>query len=103
MPQTSMFVKLTSKPGQRDELVAALDKMLAAVADEPGTLVYTVHLDNADENAVWIFEFYTDEDALAAHSASSAMKALMGDLGAVLGDGPILAATTPHAGKGLPA
>jgi quinol monooxygenase YgiN len=103
MAQTSMFVKLVAQPGRRDDVLAALDKMLVAVADESGTLVYTVHLDNADENVVWMFEYYESEDAQAAHSASAAMKALMGDVGSLLGEGTVLAASTPHAGKGLPA
>ncbi len=103
MSNPSMFVKLTAKPGQRDELIAAFDKMLGAVADEPGTLAYSVHTDNADENVVWIFEYYADDEALTAHSGSAAMQTLMGDLGGLLGDAPILAATTSHAGKGLPA
>ena len=102
MSKPSMFVKLTAQPGKRDEVVAAFDRMLVAVADEPGTEVYSVHLDDADENAVWIFELYTDGDALAAHSSSEAMGHLFTEIGPLLGgDGPILAATTAHAGKGL--
>jgi quinol monooxygenase YgiN len=102
MAKPSMFVKLTAQPGKRPELIAAFDTMLEAVAEEPGTEVYTVHLDNADENSVWIFEAYADDEALAAHSGSDAMKRLMGELGSVLGDTPmILAATTVHGGKGL--
>ena len=37
MSKPSMFVKLTAQPGKRDEVVAAFDRMLTAVADEPGT------------------------------------------------------------------
>ncbi len=102
MSKPSIFAKLTAKPGKRDEVVAAFEKMAAAVADEPGTLVYSVNLDNADENALWIFELYTDDEALAAHSSSPAMATLFGDIGQLLGEGPLLVATTSEGGKGLP-
>jgi quinol monooxygenase YgiN len=101
MAKPSMFVKLSTQPGKRADLLAALDTMLEAVQAESGTQVYTVHTDNADENVVWIFELYENDEALAAHSSSAAMQTLMGSLGPVLGDAPILAATTPHAGKGV--
>lgn len=102
MSKPSMFVKLTAQPGQRDQVLAAFDRMVAAVADEPGTEVYSVHLDDTDENSVWIFELYTDRDALAAHSSSEAMGELFTEIGPLLGaDAPILVATTAHAGKGL--
>lgn len=99
--KTSSFVKLTAQPGRRDELLAALQKMLPVVADEEGTEVYSFHLDRADENAVWIFELYTDDDALAAHSASEAMKVLLNDLGGLIGDAPLMVFTTPTDAKGL--
>jgi quinol monooxygenase YgiN len=102
MSKPSFFAKLTAKPGKRDEVVAAFDKMLSAVADEAGTLVYSVHLDNADENALWIFELYTDDEAMAAHSSSAAMATLFGDISQLLGDGPLLVPTTSNGGKGLP-
>jgi quinol monooxygenase YgiN len=101
MAKPSMFVKLSTQPGKRAELLAAIDQMLEAVADEPGTQVYSIHTDNSDENAVWIFELYEDDAALASHSSSSAMQTLMGALGPLLGDAPILAATTGHGGKGV--
>ena len=62
MTQTSLFVKMVFQPGKRDEGVAALETMLPVVANEPGTLVYSFHRDAGDENAVWIFELYSDGD-----------------------------------------
>ncbi len=101
MAKSSMFVKLTSKPGRRADMIAALEKILPTVADEEGTLIYTINTDDADEDVVWMFELYTDADALATHSGSAAMAALFGDLGGLLGDGPLLVATTPVSGKGF--
>jgi len=101
MAKSSMFVKLTAQPGKRAEMIAALEKLLPTVAEEDGTLVYTINTDDNDENTVWMFELYADADALAAHSASPAMAGLFGDLGGLLGDGPLLVTTTPVSGKGF--
>lgn len=101
MAKTSMFVKLSAKDGRRDDLLAALNKMLGAVNDEPGTEIYAFNLDTTDESSIWIYELYTDEAALAAHSGSEAMASLIGDLGDLLGDTPLMVATTPVSGKGI--
>jgi quinol monooxygenase YgiN len=101
MAKASMFVKLTSQPGKRAEMIAALEKILPTVAHEAGTLIYTINTDDGDEDVVWMFELYTGPDALAAHSSTEGMATLMGDLGGLLGDGPLLVATTPVSGKGF--
>lgn len=103
MTQTSVFVKLTAKPGQRDVVVAALEKMLPAVEGEEGTLVYSFHLDAANEDVLWVFELYTDGDALGVHAGSPAMAELIGSFGDVLGAPAEMSLATPTAnGKGLP-
>ena len=100
MAKPSVFVKLTAQPGKRDELVAAFAPMLAATADEAGTEIYSIHLDKADEDVVWIFELYTDDDALAIHSSSDTMKAVGAGLGPLLAD-TVLSMATAESGKGL--
>ena len=101
MAKTSMFVKLSAQDGRRDDLLAALNKMLGAVNEEEGTEIYAFNLDTTDANAIWIYELYTDEGALATHSSSEAMAALIGDLGGLLGDAPLMVTTTPVSGKGI--
>ena len=101
MAKTSMFVKLTAQPGTRDDLLAALGRILPAVDQEEGTEIYAIHTDTTDENAVWVYELYTDDAAMTAHSSSDAMAALLGEVGALLGDAPLMVVTTPTAGKGI--
>jgi quinol monooxygenase YgiN len=101
MAKPSMFVKLSAQPGKRDELLAAFAPMLEAVGGEPGTLVYTIHTDNADEDAIWVFELYADDEALAAHSSSAAMKALMGTMGPLLVDAMLASTTSQGSSKGV--
>jgi quinol monooxygenase YgiN len=103
MSQTSLFVKMKAQPGKRDEVIAALEGMLPQVESEEGTLVYSFHLDTTDEDTVWIFELYTDGDALAAHGSSDAMAAAFGTLGPLFAEPPMMVVTTPTAkAKGLP-
>ena len=103
MTQTSVFVKLTARPGSRDAVVAALETMLPTVQDEAGTLVYSFHLDASNEDVVWVFELYTDGDALGVHAGSPAMAELIGSFGDLLGAPAEMSLATPTAnGKGLP-
>jgi quinol monooxygenase YgiN len=101
MAKTSMIAKLTAKAGQRADLLAALDRLLVAVNDEEGTEIYAFNLDTTDENAVWIYELYANDEAMVAHSRSDAMRALMTEAGDLLGDAPLMVLTTPVAGKGI--
>ena len=103
MAQTSLFVKMVAQPGKRDEMLTALEGMLAQVAQEEGTLVYSFHLDAGDENTIWIFELYTDGDALALHGGSDAMKSCFEALGPLFAEPPMMVMATPTArAKGLP-
>jgi quinol monooxygenase YgiN len=103
MAQTSLFVKMVFQPGKRDEGVEILSSMLPQVETEAGTLVYSFHLDSGDENTVWIFELYTDGDALAAHGGSDAIAAMFGKIGGLFAEPPVMTVTIPVGGnKGLP-
>lgn len=98
----ALIAKLTAKAGQRQALVDALQPVVDAVADEPGTLGYVLNLDDKDENVVWFYELYSDRDALKSHSTSEAMTAAIPKLGEVLEGGMELHRMTPVAAKGLP-
>jgi quinol monooxygenase YgiN len=100
-PQTASFVKLVAHPGQRDDLLAALRAMFPVVATEDGTVIYSLHIDRNDDNAVWLYELYTDDDALATHSGSEAMATLLGSLAGLVAEPPIMAFTTPTDAKGF--
>ena len=103
MAQTSVFVKLTAQPGKRDEAIAALERMLPTVHAEEGTLVYSFHRDAGNEDVLWVFELYTDGDALGVHAQSPAMAELIGSFGDLLGAPAEMHLATPTAnGKGLP-
>ena len=101
MSKVSAIVKLTAQPGKRDELSAAFKTMLDHVESEAGTLIYILHSDNGEEDVLWFYELYTDNDALGAHSGSDTMKALGPSLAGLLAARPEMHLVTPIGGKGL--
>lgn len=101
MSKIAVIAKLTARSGRRDELVAALAPLSEAVEGEEGTQIYAVHLDAGDADVVWFYELYTDQDALAAHSGSEAMKAAGGALGELLAGAPEITLLSPVRAKGI--
>ncbi|MEZ5167214.1 MAG: hypothetical protein R2695_12290 [Acidimicrobiales bacterium] len=49
----------------------------------------------------WIYELYTDAEAMGIHSSSEAMATLIGSMGDVLAGAPEMIVLDPHSGKGL--
>lgn len=101
MSKVALIAKLPTKPGKRDDLVAAFAPMLEAVNEEAGTELYILNLDQGDENVTWVYELYTDSDGMTAHSSSETMASLFGALGDLLDGSPDLIMLQPVGGKGL--
>lgn len=101
MSKIAMLAKLPVQPGKRDEFVAAFSSMFPVVDDEPGTLAYVLHADDQDEDLLWVYELYADEQALADHSGSDGMKAAIAAFGPLLGGRPELIRLTPVQGIGV--
>jgi quinol monooxygenase YgiN len=101
MSKVGIIAKMTAKEGQRDALVAALQPLLDAVKDEPGTEIYAMHTDTAVPEVVWFYELYTDQDAMIAHGTSDTMKAAGAQLAELLAGRPELNFLAPEAAKGL--
>ena len=101
MSKVGVIAKMTAKEGQRDALVAALQPLVNAVNDEPGTEVYALHTDSATPELVWFYELYSDQDALIAHGTSETMKKVGAELAALLDGRPELFFLAPEAAKGL--
>ena len=101
MSQVAVIAKIPAAPGQRDQLVAALQAALATAEQEPGTLRYILHEDAADADTLWFYEMYTDQDALTAHGTSDAFKALGAAMKPFMGGRPELNFLKPIGGKGL--
>lgn len=102
MSKIAILAKLTAQEGKREDLVAAIKLALPKADDEAGTLVYTCHTDETDQNAVWFYELYSDEDAMKAHMGGEVIKTMMPALGGLLGAPPEMHRITPFGGKGIP-
>jgi quinol monooxygenase YgiN len=101
MAKTALIARIPSKPGKRDDIVAAFAPMMEQVNTEAGTELYILHTDPNDENLVWVYELYTDDAAQAEHAGSEAMAAMFGAIGDLIGGAPELISVTPVTGKGL--
>ena len=101
MPKVSLIAKLPLQPGKRDAFVEAFTPMMEAANDEAGTEIYVLNFQDDDENVVWVYELYTDDEAMALHSSSEAMAGLMTSLGDLVGGAPELIKCTPVLAEGV--
>jgi (4S)-4-hydroxy-5-phosphonooxypentane-2,3-dione isomerase len=91
--------------GRRAELLEVLRELVAAAADEPGTLVYVMHEAADDPDVVVSYELFADEAALAAHRDSALVASVMPRLNALIAEGsfrrldPTLATGLPDAAR----
>jgi quinol monooxygenase YgiN len=83
-----VVAKLIAKTGEEAKMEAALRDMVAKVAQEPGTLTYTLHRSRKDPNVFLFYEKYEDEAALKAHSSTPYFKELFGELKSLLDGAP---------------
>ncbi len=57
------------KEGCKDQFMEAIiEDAKGSVNDEPGCLRFDVIQDSGDENRIWLYEVYQDEDAFHAHT-----------------------------------
>jgi quinol monooxygenase YgiN len=101
MSGPAVIAKITAQPGKRDELVSALQAIVAAVADEPGTIEYVMHTDANDPDLVWFYERYDSAEALQAHGSSETMKRVGADVRELAAARPELIMLDIVGGKGL--
>ena len=101
MSKKSIIAKMVFQDGKRADGIAGMGPMMEHVKSEPGTLEYHMLKDSSDENALWMYELYADQDAVDAHLGSDAMKALGPAIGGLLAAPPDLIFVDPILGKGL--
>lgn len=101
MSNVGVWVKLDIQPGKRDEAVAIIQEALDAVQSEPGTLIYVLNTDPTDENVLYFYEAYTNQDALNAHMGAPWFATFGPKLGPVLAGRPAMTFLAPVGGKGL--
>jgi quinol monooxygenase YgiN len=87
----SVVAKLVVQDGKAEETIEAFKAMLPKVAQEKGTLLYSLNRNPNDPNTIVVIERYTDKDALTEHSSTPHFKEFSKKLGAVLAGKPDIA------------
>jgi len=64
----------TAQPGQEDGVRDAIDKLTPPSREESGNVFYQAYQDASEPLVFRLFEIYEDEDAYAAHGASTHFK-----------------------------
>ena len=94
-----LIVKMTLRPGKRDEMIAILKE---SAANMRGCFSYVIAKDASDENVLWVSEVW---DSAASHDASLSLPAVKGAIPrgqALVANFERIAVTTPVGGVGLP-
>jgi quinol monooxygenase YgiN len=83
-----VIAKLKAKAGEEAKMEEALRAMVAKVAREEGTLIYTLHRSQKDPTQFLFYEAYADAEAFKHHSATPYFKELFGTLQPLLDGAP---------------
>jgi quinol monooxygenase YgiN len=83
-----VVAKLKAKTGEEAKMEEALRGMVAKVAQEEGTLTYTLHRAQKDPSVFLFYEKYADGAALKTHSSTPYFKELFGALKSLLDGAP---------------
>ena len=64
----------TAEPGKEGVVLDAIEKLTPPSREEPGNRFYQAYQDPAEPSVFRLFEIYDDEEAYAAHGASTHFK-----------------------------
>ena len=73
----AVIAKVPVQPGKKEDALAAVKKLMAEVANEEGTLYYTLNIDEKNPDTFVFIERYQDMDALTVHSSTPHFKEFM--------------------------
>ncbi len=93
-----VVAKIKVLKGEEEKVEKELIEMVSKVAEEEGTLVYSLHRSIEDPATFLFYEKYTDADALTFHSGTPYFKALFETLGNLLDGAPQIEMYTELAG-----
>ena len=83
-----VVAKLKAKAGEEAKMEETLRGMVVKVAQEQGTLMYTLHRAQQDPRVFLFYEKYQDTAAFKAHSSTSYFKELFVALKPLLDGAP---------------
>ncbi len=71
----SIIARLPMKENKEEEAIAAIRELMDGVANEEGTVLYTLSRDPKNPNMLIFIERYKDKESVNAHSATPHFKA----------------------------
>lgn len=101
MSQFVVVVKMPLKPGTKQQAIDGFDFALQHAAQEDGTVRYILHENPANDNELWVYEMYADQEAFQAHVGADWFKEFFPSLLEVLDGNADMTFLTPLVGKGL--
>lgn len=93
--RVGLFVRLAAHPGGRPGVLDALNRYADQLAGEPSTEAFVIALDPDDADIVWIYEWFTNEEALNEHRSSEAFAGLINEIPELLAAPPGLLRIDP--------
>jgi quinol monooxygenase YgiN len=90
-----ILVRIPSKPGMRAALLDVLHRYVDDLDEEPGTEAFLVCIDPDDDDVVWLYEWFHDEESLQAHREAPLFARLMDEMPDLVADGPGLMRLDP--------
>jgi quinol monooxygenase YgiN len=77
-------LQLTAREGKRDDLINILTNYANTLDGEPGTTLFVAAADAGDDDLVWLWEEFEDEDAVRGHFEHDFFRALQLELADLL-------------------
>ena len=91
----ALIVRLNAQAGKRAALLDLLNTYADGLAEEPRTEMYMVSVDPDDDDLVWLYEIFQDDDAEKEHRKSQGFADLMHALPAFLEGSPAVLRMQP--------
>jgi quinol monooxygenase YgiN len=87
----TVVAKLPIKEGKMEEALKEFKVLMAEVAKEEGTLLYSLNKGKSDPNTLIVVEQYKDKDAFNFHSSTTHFKDFFTKSAGLLGGKPEIA------------
>ena len=84
----TVIAKLPIKEGKMEEVLAEFKVLMAEVAKEEGTVLYSLNSEKAKPNTLVVVEQYKDKDAFNFHSSTPHFKEFFTKSAAFIGENP---------------
>lgn len=86
--RVGIVVRLAAKSGGRFALLDAVNQYVDELGAEPYTEAFVIATDPADEDVVWLFEWFGSDSGLDKHRETDSFSELVGRLPELLADPP---------------